>query len=75
MGELKSGQKKIVTALGEHMAKDKSVTKDDLLNFMRQFQMENEKKKLNDGFFTDTIVYNPPKDTVKYRIRYNQVIK
>jgi hypothetical protein len=34
-------------ALADHMSKDKSVTKDDLLNFMRQFQLENEKKNNN----------------------------
>ena len=50
IGELKGGQKKIVNALGDHMAKDKSVTKDDLLNFLRQFQYEQEKKKSMTGY-------------------------
>jgi hypothetical protein len=41
---LKTGQNNIVDALANHMSKDKSVTKQDLLDFMRQFQMEQEKK-------------------------------
>jgi hypothetical protein len=47
---LRSGQSNIVTALGNHMAKDKSVTKQDLLDFMRQFQYEQEKKNSMTGY-------------------------
>jgi hypothetical protein len=47
---LKSGQTNIVNALGNHMAKDKSVTKDDLLEFMREFQYEQEKKNSMTGY-------------------------
>jgi uncharacterized protein YukJ len=47
---LKSGQNNIVNALADHMSKDKGVTKDDLLNFMRQFQIETEKKNSMMGF-------------------------
>jgi hypothetical protein len=43
MKELRMGQKNIVNALGDHMAKDKTVTKDDMINFMRQFQIELKK--------------------------------
>jgi hypothetical protein len=31
-------------ALADHMAKDKSVTKEDMLNYLKQFQLDNEKK-------------------------------
>jgi hypothetical protein len=44
--ELKTGQRNIVNGLAIHLAKDKSVTKDDLLEFMRQFQNEVKKNEM-----------------------------
>ena len=44
---LKTGQTNLVNSLADHMSKDKSVTKDDLINFMRQFQLEQEKKNID----------------------------
>jgi hypothetical protein len=43
--ELKRSDKILIRSLAAHLANDKSVTKDDLLKFIEQFQILNDKKK------------------------------
>ena len=44
--ELKTGQKNLVGAMADHMAKDDGVTKKDLVDFMKQFDQALKKNDL-----------------------------
>jgi flagellar motor switch protein FliG len=43
MTDFNSTQQNLVNAVGNHMAKSSEVTKDDLYNFMKEFQLELKK--------------------------------
>lgn len=45
--ELSKGQKSLVNSFGKHLSQDKSVTKDDLWEFMKEFQYEQKKSQEN----------------------------
>jgi hypothetical protein len=57
--QMKNDIGNLVTALGNYMIKDSTVTKQDFWNFMRQFQIETEKKNYNYLFM------NPQRDSTQ----------
>ena len=68
LNAVKSDQTKIINSLVIHLSKDQNVTKEDLLNFMKDFQTE-LKKKQREQYVIDSIKIKQMIDTMKMNIK------